>query len=367
MSNTITRTAILTLWLAVGLCRAQELPKLRLALAPTAAAAGVAAGAAEQLTAALTEAFAAQAAFALVDAAELQRALESAPADWSRKDRMRSAANRARADTVLVTGVLAVSRDGGGVELHVEGGLVDVVTGTEVGYYRNGGAGRGGTEDQQLAAAAKEAANQMAAHFTKGSRLVGRVRLMSVASRMVVILREPDASVQRGMWVYAFRDGKRLGGIELTSVTPKQLEGKVRYLAGAVTLVPGDLVVHAFTPRPLEARTPRSQRRFANVLKGVLAVGLLAAILNRDHGPGPTGSIAVDSTPRGADILLDGAATGQRTPFTLTVPVGAHVLTLRRTGYLDATLNVTVAAGQVANATAILRPGLPPPSPAPGP
>jgi len=67
------------------------------------------------------------------------------------------------------------------------------------------------------------------------------------------------------------------------------------------------------------------------------------------------GSIAVSSSPAGASILLDGAATGQTTNTTLeNVPAGEHIITITKGGYMDATATVTVVYNQTATVTLVL-------------
>ncbi|HEX3585414.1 MAG TPA: PEGA domain-containing protein [Candidatus Angelobacter sp.] len=60
--------------------------------------------------------------------------------------------------------------------------------------------------------------------------------------------------------------------------------------------------------------------------------------------------LSVASTPAGAVIVVDGKDTGRLTPsqFSLTTP-GAHTVTLRRNGYLEASNSINVEAGQTAN------------------
>jgi hypothetical protein len=59
-----------------------------------------------------------------------------------------------------------------------------------------------------------------------------------------------------------------------------------------------------------------------------------------------TGSIAVTSTPPGAEIKLDGTDTGKITPYTLTdVSVGSHTVEVSLAGYKTASKTVTVVAG----------------------
>jgi hypothetical protein len=60
--------------------------------------------------------------------------------------------------------------------------------------------------------------------------------------------------------------------------------------------------------------------------------------------------LSVASTPAGAAIVVDGKDTGKLTPsqFALSTP-GAHTVTLRRYGYLEAGNSVNVEAGQTAS------------------
>ena len=63
----------------------------------------------------------------------------------------------------------------------------------------------------------------------------------------------------------------------------------------------------------------------------------------------PVGNIAVTSAPANAAIWLDGEKTGLATNTTLTnVPAGEHVITLKLDGYADASMPVTVTAGETA-------------------
>jgi hypothetical protein len=52
--------------------------------------------------------------------------------------------------------------------------------------------------------------------------------------------------------------------------------------------------------------------------------------------------LAIDSTPVGADIEIDGAFVGN-TPSTLTVASGSHQVSIKKKGFTDwaKTLNIT--------------------------
>ncbi len=70
-----------------------------------------------------------------------------------------------------------------------------------------------------------------------------------------------------------------------------------------------------------------------------------------------TGSISFSSTPSGADIYLGGVSQSSKTPSTITnVTTGSYTWLLRLSGYMDATGNVIVTAGQTATVSATLTP-----------
>jgi hypothetical protein len=56
--------------------------------------------------------------------------------------------------------------------------------------------------------------------------------------------------------------------------------------------------------------------------------------------------MVVNSTPTGADVILDGKSTGRVTPIQFAVEKGTHTLVLRKQGYLDETANADLSPGQ---------------------
>ncbi len=58
------------------------------------------------------------------------------------------------------------------------------------------------------------------------------------------------------------------------------------------------------------------------------------------------GFIKVAGSPAGASILLDGKDTGKVTPADLTVDPGPHSVTVRKAGYLEASMELKLTAGQ---------------------
>lgn len=58
------------------------------------------------------------------------------------------------------------------------------------------------------------------------------------------------------------------------------------------------------------------------------------------------GTIYVESTPTGAEIWLDGVNTNEVTPGTVTASPGSHTVTLKKDGYDDIDITVSVTAGE---------------------
>jgi serine/threonine protein kinase len=74
------------------------------------------------------------------------------------------------------------------------------------------------------------------------------------------------------------------------------------------------------------------------------------------------GTVKLVSMPAGADVLLNGKPTGQKTPAVLNLPPGNHALKIHHEGFQDDAQNVTVAIGQTQNIASNLKPA---PAPAP--
>jgi hypothetical protein len=58
------------------------------------------------------------------------------------------------------------------------------------------------------------------------------------------------------------------------------------------------------------------------------------------------GFVDLRTVPPGADILVDGASTGQRTPSRLELPAGQHSVTLFLRGYRSVQRTITVPENQ---------------------
>jgi len=56
--------------------------------------------------------------------------------------------------------------------------------------------------------------------------------------------------------------------------------------------------------------------------------------------------LVLNSTPAGANIVLDGKETGKVTPAQFAVEKGSHTVVLRRSGFLDESTSVELGAGQ---------------------
>jgi hypothetical protein len=62
--------------------------------------------------------------------------------------------------------------------------------------------------------------------------------------------------------------------------------------------------------------------------------------------PTVSASVAIESTPSGADIEIDGAFVGN-TPSTLPVTVGSHEITVKKKGFSDWSRKLSVTGGSV--------------------
>ncbi len=103
------------------------------------------------------------------------------------------------------------------------------------------------------------------------------------------------------------------------------------------------------TSSPVYKLKRRSSLLF--IVGGVALAGGLSAVLflKKKEQVEPKGSIQVNSTPSGAEILLDDRSTGQITNSTLTdVAVGSHTVEVAREGYRNEMRNVVVEDGQTA-------------------
>jgi serine/threonine protein kinase len=66
-------------------------------------------------------------------------------------------------------------------------------------------------------------------------------------------------------------------------------------------------------------------------------------------------TLAVSSSPAGANVYLDGKDTGKLTPAQVSVDKGQHVVLVRKSGYLDETTNAQFVLGQTVNFSPTLR------------
>jgi hypothetical protein len=67
-------------------------------------------------------------------------------------------------------------------------------------------------------------------------------------------------------------------------------------------------------------------------------------------------TLAVSSSPAGANIYIDGKDTGKRTPAQVSVDKGQHLVLVRLSGYIDATTNAQFILGQTINFSPTLPP-----------
>ncbi len=67
-------------------------------------------------------------------------------------------------------------------------------------------------------------------------------------------------------------------------------------------------------------------------------------------------TLAVSSSPAGADVFVDGKNTGRVTPAQVSVDKGQHVVLVRKSGYIDQTTSAQFALGQTTNFSPTLQP-----------
>jgi eukaryotic-like serine/threonine-protein kinase len=67
-------------------------------------------------------------------------------------------------------------------------------------------------------------------------------------------------------------------------------------------------------------------------------------------------TLAVSSTPAGANIYVDGKDTGKLTPAQVSLDKGQHVVLVRKSGFLDETTNTQFTVGQTVSFAPALRP-----------
>ena len=65
--------------------------------------------------------------------------------------------------------------------------------------------------------------------------------------------------------------------------------------------------------------------------------------------------LVLNSTPAGADVLIDGKTTGRVTPAQFAVEKGSHTVLLRKQGFLDETTSADLGAGQNFQFAPVLR------------
>jgi len=67
-------------------------------------------------------------------------------------------------------------------------------------------------------------------------------------------------------------------------------------------------------------------------------------------------TLAVSSSPAGANVYIDGKNTGKVTPAQVPVDKGQHVVLVRKSGYIDQTTSAQFAMGQTTNFSPTLQP-----------
>jgi hypothetical protein len=66
-------------------------------------------------------------------------------------------------------------------------------------------------------------------------------------------------------------------------------------------------------------------------------------------------TLAVSSTPAGANVYVDTKNTGKVTPAQVSVDQGQHVILVRKSGFIDETISAQFTLGQTTNFSPTLR------------
>lgn len=163
-------------------------------------------------------------------------------------------------------------------------------------------------------------------------------------------------------------------GITATSSTESNIT-VLTWPAGAAVNLNGEYF--GVTPIKLEHLSPGSyvvdvslagykNQTFTRTLSGgsMHEIGINLEPLSSLPAPTGSGSIAVDSNPGGASVMLDGnivgkTPTGQAALILNAVPSGSHTVTVGLAGYPLYTSNVTVIKNQVVRVNADLISSIP--------
>jgi hypothetical protein len=123
-----------------------------------------------------------------------------------------------------------------------------------------------------------------------------------------------------------------------------QLQHEPRRTTAAPMVAPPPIAAPPYMPPGGKFQWQRYAIAAAVLL--AIAVGGMMYMRKGSSGSiaGDTGTLTVNSNPLGAQLLVDGKLAGV-TPTTLTLPPGAHSLTLRANGAEPRTMDVTVSAG----------------------
>ena len=82
------------------------------------------------------------------------------------------------------------------------------------------------------------------------------------------------------------------------------------------------------------------------ILLLIIGLTIISCDDNTTDPVADTGTIYVESDPAGAEIWIDGVNSGVVTPGTVETSPGSHTVTLKKDGYADLDITVSVSAGQ---------------------
>jgi eukaryotic-like serine/threonine-protein kinase len=100
------------------------------------------------------------------------------------------------------------------------------------------------------------------------------------------------------------------------------------------------------TPGPPE-QSPASQLRRPQPAEQPVGPGGSVSLVRGASPNKDTAKMTVNSSPQGAQIFIDGAATGKRTPAIVLVPKGEHTVALQLEGYRPSSFRFNLRGGEV--------------------
>lgn len=175
-----------------------------------------------------------------------------------------------------------------------------------------------------------------------------------IASAGVTVVTEDELAQAAGGSLAACSDETCLRELSATASAPRLVRPMVRLDESdyVITLE----VIDGATGRVVDQVSQSCE--LCGLNEALEVAGTLAASLETQLAAPATGTVTIETTPAGAQVLVDGELAGT-SPLELTLSAGEHTIMLRQDGYTDQTRRVRVEAGSAAAVAAELDAGAP--------